>query len=147
MSMCWDHDKRPPGTTKWTLFLPLMIVSSMPLQVLGSLIHLFAIGAVVHSLESHTGLGAIHRVRCTSWVQIFLRPFNFWSCWVLAFKYCQKLMLKVSTFPLLSCCLIGVMFRLGVHPDLGLLGVASVLGFLLLPPAMQICGKRVFWVV
>ena len=22
-----------------------------------------------------------------------------------------------------------------------------VLGFLLLPPAMQICGKRVFWVV
>ena len=27
------------------------------------------------------------------------------------------------------------------------LGVVLVLGFLLLPPAMQICGKRVFWVV
>ena len=32
----------------------------------------------------------------------------------------------------------------GVRLDVRFLGVASVLGFLLLPPAMQICGKRVF---
>ena len=32
----------------------------------------------------------------------------------------------------------------GVHLDVRFLGVASVLGFLLLPPATQICGKRVF---
>ena len=37
-----------------------------------------------------------------------------------------------------------VTLRPGIHLDLRFLGVASVLGFLLLPPAMQICGKRVF---
>ena len=35
----------------------------------------------------------------------------------------------------------------GVHLDVRFLGVASVLGFLLLPPATQICGKRVFRLV
>ena len=35
----------------------------------------------------------------------------------------------------------------GVRLDVRFLGVASVLGFLLLPPAMQICGKRVFRVI
>ena len=34
----------------------------------------------------------------------------------------------------------------GVRLDVRFLGVASVLGFLLLPPASQICGKRVFGV-
>ena len=32
----------------------------------------------------------------------------------------------------------------GIHLDVRFLGVVSALGFLLLPPAMQICGKRVF---
>ena len=36
------------------------------------------------------------------------------------------------------------MLWLGTHLDLRFLGVALVLGFLLLPPVMQICGKRVF---
>ena len=35
----------------------------------------------------------------------------------------------------------------GVCLDLRFLRVTSVLGFLLLPPAMQICGKRVLWVM
>ena len=38
----------------------------------------------------------------------------------------------------------NVMLGLGVRLDLRFLGVVSVLGLLLLPPAMQICGKRVF---
>ena len=37
-----------------------------------------------------------------------------------------------------------VMLRPGIRLYLRFLGVASVLGFLLLPPATQICGKRVF---
>ena len=32
----------------------------------------------------------------------------------------------------------------GVRLDVRFLGVASVLGLLLLPPVMQVCGKRVF---
>ena len=32
----------------------------------------------------------------------------------------------------------------GVCLDMRLFGVASVLGLLLLPPATQVCGKRVF---
>ena len=37
---------------------------------------------------------------------------------------------------------VSVMLQLGVCLNLRLSGVASVLGSLLLPPAMQICGKR-----
>ena len=37
-----------------------------------------------------------------------------------------------------------VMLGPGIRLYLRFLGVASVLGFLLLPPATQICGKRVF---
>ena len=36
-----------------------------------------------------------------------------------------------------------VTLGLGVCLDLRFLGVVLVLGFLLLPPAMQMCGKRV----
>ena len=35
----------------------------------------------------------------------------------------------------------------GVRLDVRFLGVASVLGFLLLPPATQMCGKRVLGVM
>ena len=35
----------------------------------------------------------------------------------------------------------------GVRLDVRFLGVASVLRLLLLPPATQVCGKRVFGVV
>ena len=35
----------------------------------------------------------------------------------------------------------------GIRLDVRFLGVASFLGLLLLPPATQICGKRVFGVV
>ena len=35
----------------------------------------------------------------------------------------------------------------GVRLDVRFLRVASVLGFLLLPPATQVCGKRVFGMV
>ena len=35
----------------------------------------------------------------------------------------------------------------GVRLDVRFLGVASVLGFLLLPPATQVCGKRMFGVM
>ena len=38
------------------------------------------------------------------------------------------------------------MLRPGVRLDLRFLGVALVLCFLLLPPATQICGKRMFGV-
>ena len=41
----------------------------------------------------------------------------------------------------------AVTLRPGVCLDLRFLRVASVLGFLLLPPATQICGKRVFGVM
>ena len=40
-----------------------------------------------------------------------------------------------------------VMLWLGVRLNLRVLRVVSVPDFLLLPPAMQICGKRVLWVV
>ena len=40
--------------------------------------------------------------------------------------------------------MLTVMLGLGVRLDVRLLGVASVLRLLLLPPATQICGKRVF---
>ena len=40
-----------------------------------------------------------------------------------------------------------VMLQLGVCLDLRFLRVALVLGFLLLPPATQMCGKGVFWVM
>ena len=43
----------------------------------------------------------------------------------------------------MSCVTLGPGVRLGVR----LLGVASVLRLLLLPPATQVCGKRVFGVV
>ena len=42
---------------------------------------------------------------------------------------------------------ITVMLGPGVRLNLRFLGVASILGFLLLPPAMQICGKRVLLVM
>ena len=41
----------------------------------------------------------------------------------------------------------GVMLGPGVRLDVRFLGVASVLGSLLLPLAMQICGKRVLGVM
>ena len=44
----------------------------------------------------------------------------------------------------LAVCTMGVTLGPGVHLGLRFLWVASVLGFLLLPPATQICGKRVF---
>lgn len=68
---------RPPGTTKWTLSLPLMIISSMPLQVLGSSIHPFAICAVMRSPKSHASLDATLRVKCVSPVRILPSPFDF----------------------------------------------------------------------
>ena len=40
-----------------------------------------------------------------------------------------------------------VTLRPGVRLDVRFLCVASVLGSLLLPPAMQVCGKRMFGVV
>ena len=40
-----------------------------------------------------------------------------------------------------------VMLQPGIHLNLRLLRVVLVLGFLLLPPVMQICGKRVFRVM
>ena len=41
----------------------------------------------------------------------------------------------------------AVMLQLGVCLNLRFLSVVLVLGFLLLPPAMQICGKRVLWMM
>ena len=38
----------------------------------------------------------------------------------------------------------SVMLWLGIHLSLRFLRVVSVLSPLLLPPAMQICGKRMF---
>ena len=43
-------------------------------------------------------------------------------------------------------CTHAVTLWLGICLDVRSLWVASLLGFLLLPPATQICGKRVFWV-
>jgi len=57
----------PPDTTEGTLALPIMFVSGMPFQVLGSSIRFAAIGTVIHSPE---GLGMVPRAPCTSWVWI-----------------------------------------------------------------------------
>ncbi len=56
----------PPGTTERTLALPLMSVSSMPFQVLGSSIHFAAIGTVMHP----PSLAMILRVPCASRVRV-----------------------------------------------------------------------------
>ena len=59
-----------------------------------------------------------------------------------AFAMCRdtNLTARHSAFCIFASC---VTLRLGIHLDVRFLGVASVLGSLLLPLATQICGKRV----
>ena len=87
---------------------------------------------------------------CTIWILwgAYVRyHFKALSCTISIYKppLLQYLVLGDDPYWLSQQCH-SVMLGPGVHLDARFCWVASVLGFLLLPPATQICGKRVFGV-